>query len=148
MWLGMDDFQKKPRRYLTTAQYKARVATVLTSYSVPKPGQEYSFLSKLVRGRPNDWPGVARTSSGAQASNPTLACEIDLSFATLRSASAELCSACALSFFAIHCKNSMTLRVCMCSALHTRRVPKGQRSDYKSRLRAYAAPCACALWAR
>ena len=39
-------------RVLTLAQFKQRSAQILKSYSVPKGGQELSYLSKLVRGMP------------------------------------------------------------------------------------------------
>ena len=39
-------------RVLTLAQFKQRAAHILNSYAVPKDGQEFSYLSKLVRGMP------------------------------------------------------------------------------------------------
>ena len=39
-------------RVLTLAQFKQRAAQILNAHSVPKEGQELSFLSKLVRGMP------------------------------------------------------------------------------------------------
>lgn len=39
-------------RTLTVAQFRARASQLLQSYSIPKPGQEYSFLRRLVRGMP------------------------------------------------------------------------------------------------
>ena len=46
----MDDL--KANKAITKAQFKQRAAHILNSYSVPKPGQKYSFLRKLVRGMP------------------------------------------------------------------------------------------------
>ena len=39
-------------RHSTVTQYRQRVAQLLTSYTVPTEGQEYSFLQRLVRGMP------------------------------------------------------------------------------------------------
>lgn len=39
-------------RHITVTQYRQRVGQLLTSYTVPKEGQEYSFLQRLVRGMP------------------------------------------------------------------------------------------------
>ena len=51
------DFSKKPRRYLSTSQFKARVASLLKSYGEVQEGEEYSFLTKLVRGMPKRLAG-------------------------------------------------------------------------------------------
>ena len=37
-------------KIITTQQFKQRVAQILHSYSLPGPGEEYSYLEKLVRG--------------------------------------------------------------------------------------------------
>ena len=50
--LEQKDFCAKPRRFLTEAQFKARVAMLLDSYGQVKPGETYSYLQKLVRGMP------------------------------------------------------------------------------------------------
>ena len=39
-------------KQITAAHYKQRVAQLLTSYTVPPPGQTHSFLQRLVRGMP------------------------------------------------------------------------------------------------
>ena len=43
----------KNDRVTTMAQFKRRAAQILNSFSVPAPGQKYSYLTKLVRGIPN-----------------------------------------------------------------------------------------------
>ena len=50
--MEMKDFSSKPPRYLSESQFKARVATLLTSYAQVKPHENHSYLSKLVRGMP------------------------------------------------------------------------------------------------
>ena len=42
----------KANKVITKAQFKQRAAHILNSYAVPKPGQQYSYLRKLVRGIP------------------------------------------------------------------------------------------------
>ena len=39
-------------RHISVTQYRQRVGQLLTSYSVPSPGQPHSFLQRLVRGMP------------------------------------------------------------------------------------------------
>ena len=39
-------------KYLTTAQYRQRVAHLLNSYAVPAEDQKHSFLQRLVQGMP------------------------------------------------------------------------------------------------
>ena len=39
-------------KIITTQQFKQRVAQILHSYSLKGPGEEYSYLAKLVRGMP------------------------------------------------------------------------------------------------
>ena len=39
-------------KIITVQQFKQRVAQLLHSYSLPGPGEEYSYLEKLVRGMP------------------------------------------------------------------------------------------------
>ena len=41
------------RRVLTKHQFRARVAHLLQTYSIPQPGQQWSYLQKLVRGMPS-----------------------------------------------------------------------------------------------
>ena len=62
--LEMIDFQTTPRRYLSPLQFKARVASVLKSYTKPEPGQQYSFLTKLVRGMPKRLAKCRRNKFG------------------------------------------------------------------------------------
>ena len=50
--LEQKDFAKKPRVFLSVAQFKVRATTLLASYAKVLPGQKYSFLQKLVRGMP------------------------------------------------------------------------------------------------
>ena len=50
--LEQNDFSMQPRRYLSTQQFKSRVSKLLTSYGDVKPGQQYSYLQKLIRGMP------------------------------------------------------------------------------------------------
>ena len=50
--LEQKDFCAKPRRFLTEAQFKARVARLLDSYGQVKPGETYGYLQKLVRSMP------------------------------------------------------------------------------------------------
>ena len=50
--LEQKDFAKKPRVFLSVAQFKVRATTLLASYAKVMPGQKYSFLLKLVRGMP------------------------------------------------------------------------------------------------
>lgn len=50
--LEQKDFAKKPRVFLSVAQFKVRATTLLASYAKELPGQKYSFLQKLVRGMP------------------------------------------------------------------------------------------------
>ena len=42
----------KHDKIITTHQFKQRVAQLLLSYSLKNPGEEYSYLEKLVRGMP------------------------------------------------------------------------------------------------
>ena len=39
-------------RHSTVTQYRQRVAQLLTTYTAPTEGQEYSFSQRLVRGMP------------------------------------------------------------------------------------------------
>ena len=42
----------KHDKIITTQQFKQRVAQILHSYSLKGPGEQYSYLEKLVRGMP------------------------------------------------------------------------------------------------
>ena len=42
----------KAGKFISNTAFKQRVSQVLTSYSIPGPGQQRSYLEKLVRGMP------------------------------------------------------------------------------------------------
>ena len=51
--LAVREFEDlKLDKIITTQQFKQRVAQILHSYSLKGPGEEYSYLEKLVRGMP------------------------------------------------------------------------------------------------
>ena len=51
--LAVREFEDlKHDKIITTQQFKQRVAQILHSYSLKGPGEEYSYLEKLVRGMP------------------------------------------------------------------------------------------------
>ena len=51
--LALREFEDlKHDKVITTHQFKQRVAQLLHSYSLKGPGEEYSYLEKLVRGMP------------------------------------------------------------------------------------------------
>ena len=51
--LALREFEDlKHDKVITTQQFKQRVAQLLHSYSLKGPGEEYSYLERLVRGMP------------------------------------------------------------------------------------------------
>ena len=51
--LAVREFEDlKHDKIITTQQFRQRVAQILHSYSLKGPGEEYSYLEKLVRGMP------------------------------------------------------------------------------------------------
>ena len=46
----VDDFEGG--RLITVVQFKQRVSQILSSYGVAKPGEQWSYLQRLLRGMP------------------------------------------------------------------------------------------------
>ena len=50
--MEQNDLSQKPPRFLTTTAFKIRVSGLLSSYGQIQPGQDKSYLQKLVHGMP------------------------------------------------------------------------------------------------
>ena len=51
-------------KVITTQQFKQRAAQILHSYSLPGPGEEFSYLEKLIRGMPKRLQKCRKNKSG------------------------------------------------------------------------------------